>query len=600
MLLSDDAVSLGPPPAAESYLNPAAIIKAARETGADAIHPGYGFLSENAGFAEACESAGIVFLGPTPQQMRILGLKHTAREIALGEAIPLLPGTGLLRDRTHAIEEADRCSYPVILKSTAGGGGIGMRICRTRDELAENFATVSRLGAANFGQGGVYLERYVENARHIEVQIFGDGAGNVIALGERDCSAQRRNQKVIEETPAAGISVDMRHHLWQMAERLTQSVHYRSAGTVEFLYDSDRQDVFFLEVNTRLQVEHAVTEEVTGVDLVEWMVRLGCGELPRLESLRPSPEGASIQVRIYAEDPAHAFRPSTGMLSNVQLPRNARCETWVENGSEVTPYYDPMLAKIIVRADTRHAAVQTLQEALELTRFDGIETNLDYIRTVIRDPEFDAGGYPTSFLSRIAYEPHAVEVIEPGMQTTVQDYPGRLGYWHVGVPPSGPMDPLAFLTANRLVGNPQSAAALECTMTGPGLRFLSDATIAITGANMRPRVDGRPVPMWQSLHVQKGSTLRLGSAVEGSRTYIAIHGGLDVPAYLDSCSTFILGKFGGHGGRTLQMGDVLRWKDGDRRPRHSRTPNRVLDTSLLERMGDRCTLRPARRARFLH
>ncbi len=243
--------------------------------------------------------------------MRILGLKHTAREIALREGIPLLPGTGLLGDLTQAIEEAERCSYPVILKSTAGGGGIGMRICRARDELADSFATVSRLGAANFGQGGVYLERYVENARHIEVQVFGDGAGNVIALGERDCSAQRRNQKVIEETPAAGIRFEMRHQLWQMAERLTQSVNYRSAGTVEFLYDSDRQDVFFLEVNTRLQVEHAVTEEVTGVDLVEWMVRLGCDELPHLESVRPSPEGASIQVRIYAEDPAHEFRPST-------------------------------------------------------------------------------------------------------------------------------------------------------------------------------------------------------------------------------------------------------------------------------------------------
>ena len=575
VLLSDEAVSLGPPPAAESYLNPAAIIKAARETGAEAIHPGYGFLSENASFAEACESAGIVFLGPTPQQMRILGLKHTAREIALDESIPLLPGTGLLRDRAQAIEEAHRCSYPVILKSTAGGGGIGMRICRTRDELSESFATVSRLGTANFGQGGVYLERYVESARHIEVQIFGDGAGNVIALGERDCSAQRRNQKVIEETPAADIRVEMRQRLWQMAERLAHSVNYRSAGTVEFLYDAERQDVFFLEVNTRLQVEHAVTEEVTGMDLVEWMVRLGCGELPRLESLRPSPEGASIQVRIYAEDPAHAFRPSTGILSNVQLPQNARCETWVENGTEVTPYYDPMLAKIIVRADTRRVAVQKLQEALALTRFDGIETNLDYIRTVIREPEFAAGGYPTSFLSRITYEPHAVEVIEPGMQTTVQDYPGRLGYWHVGVPPSGPMDPFAFLTANRLAGNPESAAALECTMTGPGLRFLSDAMIAITGANMRPRIDGIPVPMWQSVHVQKGSTLRLGSAVEGSRTYIAIQGGLDVPVYLDSCSTFILGKFGGHGGRTLQMGDMLRWKGGasQTRPRRNRAPD---------------------------
>ncbi len=260
------------------------------------------------------------------------------------------------------------------------------------------------------------------------------------------------------------------------------------------------------------------------------------------------------------------------MLSNVQLPPNARCETWVENGTEVTPYYDPMLAKIIVRADTRHAAVQNLQEALELTRFDGIETNLDYIRTVIRDPEFAAGGYPTSFLSRITYEPHAVEVIEAGMQTTVQDYPGRLGYWHVGVPPSGPMDPLAFLTANRLAGNPQSAAALECTMTGPALRFLSDAMIAITGANMRPRSTADRFRCGNRFTCRKDRRFASAVSVEGSRTYIAIHGGLDIPAYLDSCSTFILGKFGGHGGRTLQMGDVLRWKDGGRLTRLRRSP----------------------------
>jgi urea carboxylase len=563
---ADKAILLGPPPAIESYLNQASIIQAARDTGAEAIHPGYGFLSENAHFAEACENSGIVFLGPAPQQMRALGLKHTAREIAMREGIPLLPGTGLLPDLAHAIEHAERCSYPVILKSTAGGGGIGMRICWTPEELSENFATVCRLGAANFGQGGVYLERYVERARHIEVQIFGDGTGNVIALGERDCSAQRRNQKVLEETPAAGIGPEIRKRLWQMAEHLARAVNYRSAGTVEFLYDSDREDFFFLEVNTRLQVEHAVTEEVTGIDLVECMVRLGCGELPDLEELRPSPGGTSIQARIYAEDPAHGFRPSTGTLSNIQLPHGVRCETWVESGTEVTPFYDPMLAKIIVRGETRSAAVKNLQQALAQTRFDGIETNLDYIRTVIADPAFIAGRYPTSFLSPIEYAPHAVEVIEAGMQTTVQDYPGRLGYWHVGVPPSGPMDSLAFRVANQLAGNPASSAALECTMTGPAMRFLSDAIIAITGADMRPSIDDAPAPMWQPIAVRKGATLRLSSAVAGARAYIALRGGIDVPAYLASSSTFILGKFGGHGGRTLRTGDLIRWNDAPHLP----------------------------------
>jgi urea carboxylase len=559
---ADEAVLLGPPPAAESYLNQAAILTAAHKTGADAIHPGYGFLSENASFAEACEKSGLVFLGPTPQQMRALGLKHAAREIASRADVPVLPGTGLLLDLSHALEEAERCGYPVILKSTAGGGGIGMRICRTADEMADNFSAAVRLSSASFGQAGVYLEQYVERARHIEVQIFGDGAGNVIALGERDCSAQRRNQKVIEETPAPGLQPEVRQRLWETAERLTRALQYRSAGTVEFLYDSERERFFFLEVNTRLQVEHAVTEEVTGIDIVEWMVRLAAGELSPLGQLRPKPRGVSIQVRIYAEDPAHAFRPSTGILTHVRLPRDVRCETWVENGTEVTPFYDPMLAKIIVRGDMRDAAVHKLREALAVARFDGLETNLDYLRRVIAEPEFSAGGFPTTFLNAVVYRPNAMEVLEAGTQTTIQDYPGRLGYWHVGVPPSGPMDMLAFQIANRLVGNPETAAALECTMSGPSLRFHADAVIAITGADMRPMLDGKRMPHWQSVEVHAGSTLQLGTAADtGSRAYIAVRGGLDVPTYLDSRATFILGKFGGHAGRTLRPGDMLRWGD---------------------------------------
>ena len=561
---ADTAVLIGPPPAGESYLNQAAILDAARQTRAEAIHPGYGFLSENADFADACESAGIVFLGPTGAQMRALGLKHRARELAVTEGIPLLPGSGLLLDLAHAMEQAQTCGYPVILKSTAGGGGIGMRICRTPEAMADSFSSVSRLGITNFGQAGSYLERYIEKARHIEVQLFGDGNGNVIAVGERDCSAQRRHQKVIEEAPAAGISNQTREQLLSMSERLARAVQYRSAGTVEFLYDSDREKFFFLEVNTRLQVEHAVTEEVTGVDIVEWMVRLGAGELPPVGDLRPNPRGASIQVRIYAEDPAHDFRPNTGTLTNVELPGTARCETWVENGTEITPFYDPMLAKIIVRATDRERAVKRLSAALAQTRFDGIETNLDYLRTVISEEEFRRGGFPTSFLSRIAYQPRAFEVVDAGMQTTVQDFPGRLGYWHVGVPPSGPMDSFAFRAANRVVGNPESAAAVECTMTGPTLRFHSDAIVAITGADMSASVNGKPIPMWKAVNVGRESILRLGTAREGSRAYIGIRGGIDVPAYLDSRSTFILGKFGGHAGRTLRPGDMLRWIENDR------------------------------------
>jgi urea carboxylase len=557
---SDAAVLIGPPPAAESYLKPEAILAAAAQTGAEAIHPGYGFLSENADFAEACERAGIVFLGPTAAQMRALGLKHTARDIALEAQIPMLPGTGLLRDERHAVHEAERCGYPVILKSTAGGGGIGMRVCRTPRELQDHYGTVARLGATNFGQDGVYLERFVEHARHVEVQIFGDGEGAVVALGERDCSAQRRNQKVIEETPAPGLSADVRRRLWNAAETLGRALHYRSAGTVEFLYDAGSEAFFFLEVNTRLQVEHGVTEEVTGVDIVEWMVRLGAGALPPLETLRPDPEGASIQVRVYAEDAAHGFRPSSGQLTHVHLPDDARCETWVENGTDVTPYYDPMLAKIIVRGADRQDAVARMQRALASARFDGLETNLDYLRQVLADPEFCAGGFPTSFLTRVAFHPRAIEVIDPGMQTTVQDYPGRLGLWHVGVPPSGPMDTLAFRLANRIVGNPESAAGLECTMTGPTLRFHQAAVIALSGADMHPRLDGVPVSYWRPIEVSAGSELRLGAAAgPGARAYVVVRGGLDVLEYLGSRSTFILGKFGGHAGRVLRATDMIRW-----------------------------------------
>jgi len=312
--LADEAVCIGPAPAAESYLRAERILEVARQTGAQAIHPGYGFLSENPDFAEACATAGIAFIGPSPAQMRAFGLKHTARELALANMVPLLPGSGLLIDAGHAQAEAARIGYPVMLKSTAGGGGIGMRLCWSADELAEAFQSVDRLARANFKKSGLYLEKYVEHARHIEVQIFGDGQGRVVALGERDCSIQRRNQKVIEETPAPGLTDAQRASLLATAVRLGEAVGYTSAGTVEFVYDTLSGEFYFLEVNTRLQVEHGVTEAVTGVDLVEWMIRAAAGESP-LTGAVPEPRGAAIQVRLYAEDPAKNFQPSAGLLT---------------------------------------------------------------------------------------------------------------------------------------------------------------------------------------------------------------------------------------------------------------------------------------------
>ncbi len=447
----------------------------------------------------------------------------------------------------EALAAADAIGYPVMLKSTAGGGGIGMRLCGSAGELSESYAAVQHLSQSSFGTGGLYLEKFVANARHIEVQLFGD-----VALGERDCSVQRRNQKVIEETPAPGV--DSRE-LLAIAVRLAKAVNYQSAGTVEFLYDQDTARFYFLEVNTRLQVEHGVTEEVTGIDLVECMVRQSLPEAPK-------PCGHSIQVRIYAEDPARNFQPSAGQLSLVVWPTDARVETWVESGTEVTPYYDPMLAKIIVRGATRAEAVQKMRAALDATRIYGIETNLAYLRQVCAHPAFAAGGITTSFLRDFPYRRDAVEVLEPGTQTTVQDYPGRLGYWHVGVPPSGPMDSLSFRLANRLVGNPESAAGLEITVTGPTLRFTSDTTIALTGA----RLDA---PHCRAIRVKAGETLELGPiAGPGARAYLAIAGGLDVPEYLGSRSTFILGKFGS----PLRVGQAIDFRRLSPSPVSSCTP----------------------------
>jgi urea carboxylase len=539
-----EAVLIGPPPAAQSYLDGARILEAAKSTGAEAIHPGYGFLSENADFAEACEAAGIAFIGPTPTQMRQFGLKHSAREIAQANGVPLLPGTGLLSSAAEAEAEALRIGLPVMLKSTAGGGGIGMRLCREASEVVEAYASVERTSRASFKDAGIYLEKFVVRARHVEVQIFGDGLGNVIELGERDCSVQRRNQKVIEETPAPDLPADVRAQLLECAVRLGNAVNYRSAGTVEFVYDADAAQFYFLEVNTRLQVEHGVTEEVTGLDLVEWMVR---GEVPP----KPVAHGHSIQVRIYAEDPGKNFQPSAGILTEASFPQNERVETWVERGTEITPFYDPLLAKIIVHGADRGEAMAKIQAALYKTNFAGIETNVEYLRQIVASEGFARGGVVTSFLNGLVYSSRTIEVLDGGTMTTVQDYPGRLGYWHVGVPPSGPMDSLSFRIGNQLLGNEEGAPGLEVTVTGPTLKFNYDTEIAVTGADYG-------VERWKVIPVKAGFVLQMGEcAGPGARGYILFRGGLDVPKYLGSASTFTLGKFGGHAGRALRTGDVL-------------------------------------------
>ncbi|WPP45799.1 urea carboxylase [Pseudomonas sp. AN-1] len=561
---ADEAFSLGEGPASATYLVVEKILAAAKQSGAQAIHPGYGFLSENAAFAEACEAAGIAFVGPTPEQLRVFGLKHTARALAKQHDVPLLEGTELLDSLDAALKAGEQVGYPVMLKSTAGGGGIGMRVCRSAMELSEAFEAVKRLGQNNFSDSGVFIEKYIERARHLEVQVFGDGQGEVLALGVRDCSVQRRNQKVLEETPAPNLPAGMAEELCAAAIKLARAVNYRSAGTVEFVYDSEAARFYFLEVNTRLQVEHGVTEQVWGVDLVRWMIELAAGDLPPLSELAKglTPSGHAIQARLYAEDPGRDFQPSPGLLTAVEFPvadgQRLRIDTWVEAGCEIPPYFDPMIAKLIAWAPSRTEASAALDRALADSLLYGVETNRDYLRQIIQDAPFASGSPWTRCLEGLAYRASTFEVLSAGTQTTVQDWPGRLGYWAVGVPPSGPMDDRALRLGNRLLGNPEGAAGLEITMSGPLLRFNTDAVVAVTGSAIPVALDGVAQPMHTALFVPAGGTLALGTiAGAGARSYLTVRGGLQLPDYLGSKSTFTLGQFGGHGGRALRAGDVL-------------------------------------------
>jgi urea carboxylase len=555
--LADEAVRLGPAPAKESYLDADLVLKAAKDSGAGAIHPGYGFLSEDAAFARRCEDAGIVFVGPAPEQLELFGAKHTARAAAGAAGVPLAPGTGLLSSLDEALAAAGAIGYPVMLKATGGGGGIGMSACRSAGELTDAWDRVQRVAAASFSSAGVFLERLVEHARHVEVQVFGDGEGRVVTFGDRDCSLQRRNQKVLEEAPAPGLPAHVRARLTDSARDLCASVGYRSAGTVEFVYDAAREEAYFLEVNTRLQVEHPVTEEIYGVDLVGWMLRLARGERDVVVEPGP-PRGHAVEARVYAEDPSREHRPSAGLLTRVEFPSGVRVDGWVETGTEVTTSYDPMLAKIIAYGPDRAHALQRLAEALERTRVDGIETNLGLVRAALSNTAFRTAAHSTATLSEVQDLTPRIEVVAAGTLTTVQDWPGRTGYWQVGVPPSGPMDDRSFRLGNRALGNPEGAAGLECTLRGPSLRFTHPTTVCVTGAPAPVTVDGTPVAQWEPVTVPAGAVLEVGAPAEhGLRTYVLFAGGLDIPLFLGSASTFTLGRFGGHGGRALRTGDVL-------------------------------------------
>ena len=449
--------------------------------------------------------------------------------------------------------------YPVMLKSTAGGGGIGMQLCADASSLQASFESVQRTARASFGDARVYLERFVADARHVEVQIFGDGKGKVVALGERDCSLQRRNQKVVEETPAPGLSSATRSQLHNAAVRPWPSVSYGSAGTVEFIYDPVREEFYFLEVNTRLQVEHPVTEAVFGIDLVEWMIRQAAGEDVLSGADLLTPKGAAIEVRLYAEMPHADFRPSAGLLTEVVFPEIARIDGWIETGTEVTAFYDPMLAKMIVVAEDRPLAIEKLKTALANTSISGIETNLDYLRAIAASELLASGKVATTALRDFAFIPDVIEVLAPGAQSSLQELPGRLGLWHVGVPPSGPMDERSFRHANRLVGNADETAALELTVSGPTLRFYTDAVVALAGARMTMNCDGEQLPHNKAVTIRAGTGAlhRRQSRCPASAPISRSAGGLAAPVVLGSRATFGLGQFGGNATGTLKTGHVL-------------------------------------------
>jgi acetyl-CoA carboxylase, biotin carboxylase subunit len=399
---ADEAVLLGPAPSRESYLKGDRIIEAAMRVGAQAIHPGYGFLSEREWFARAVRDAGLTFIGPSAEAIAAMGSKTAARELAIAAGTPVVPGTTTaLRDADEAAEVAERFGYPVLLKAAAGGGGKGMRVVQRRDELAAALASAQREAKNAFGDDAVYVEKYIVGPRHVEIQVLGDQHGTTLHLGERECSIQRRHQKMIEEAPSVAVSPELRARMGQAAVAAARAAGYTNAGTCEFLLDANGQ-FYFLEMNTRIQVEHPVTELVMGVDLVQWQLRIAAGE--RLPFTQESlvPRGWAIECRITSEDPANGFLPSTGRVQYLHVPTGpgVRWDGGIETGSEVTLYYDPMLAKLIVWAPDRAQAIARMHRALLELTIDGIDTSRDFHLRVMENDDFRAGAIEIQWLER--------------------------------------------------------------------------------------------------------------------------------------------------------------------------------------------------------
>ncbi|KAJ6550228.1 allophanate hydrolase subunit 2-domain-containing protein [Mycena capillaripes] len=589
--LADEAIFLTPQSDAESesqvYLSGARIIALSKAHQVTMLHPGYGFLSEDAAFAQGVMDAGILWLGPTPGVIKTMGLKHLAREVAMKAGVACVPGsTGLVTDAADALRIAARIGYPVMLKASAGGGGMGMVICADEHALGDAFTRVTQRAEVLFNYGGVFLERYFPSARHIEIQIFGNGMGDIVCMGERECSIQRRHQKIIEETPSPFLVTrpDLRSKICQAATRLGAFVKYSSAGTVEFLVDNDTGDFFFLEMNTRIQVEHPITEAVhPGLDLVKMMIQQGLAQSEGFAGLAKNSKemqqntydsllekgralglGYAIEARIYAENPFAEFRPCPGVLQYVDIPALKyewlRVEAWISTGTTITPFFDPLLAKLVASGSSRAEVISRLQTVLEKSHIQGPTNNIAYLQAILGNEIFQSGNATTTFLSAFEYRPCSMTVLSAPVETTVQDFPGR--DTRLGIPRSGPMDAMAFRAANILVDNVTGMEGLEMIVL-PGtkgtFRFHVPAVVALTGKDVAVTVDGRELNMWSTIALPAGAQLSL-SANSGNggglRTYLAIRGGFPlIPEYLGSKSTSM--GLGGFQGRSLIAGDEL-------------------------------------------
>lgn len=400
--LADEAICIGPANSSKSYLNFKNIIEAANITGADAIHPGFGFLSENSQFAKICEESNIKFIGPNYKVIELMGNKSNAKELMKNAGVPVIPGSdGSVKGLKDAIKIANEIGYPIMLKAAAGGGGKGIRIVNIPEELESNYNIVKQEAKLSFNDDEIYIEKFVKNPRHVEIQILADEHGNVIHLGERDCSIQRKNQKVIEETPSTAIDNKLRNKMGEAAIKAVKASGYTSCGTIEFLVDSDK-NFYFMEMNTRIQVEHPITEERTGIDIVKAQIRISAGEPLKIKQKDVKFNGYSIECRINAENPAKNFRPCPGTITGVILPggNGVRVDTAIYSGYTIPSNYDSMIAKIITHGDTRNEAISKMKRALEETVIEGVDTNIDFLFKIIKNPTFIRGNFDTSFIEK--------------------------------------------------------------------------------------------------------------------------------------------------------------------------------------------------------